>query len=136
MEPNLNIDKNIFKKHKVKLAYLFGSQAKGRPAPESDYDIAILFAKETDDIYFLNETAYLIDDIRPYFPNEVDIVPLNAADSLLKYEVIYYGKLLYADDERGRIDFEVSSLKEYIDDKHVRDIYFSALEKKIEEGAS
>lgn len=131
---DIKIDPNLCKKFNIKLMYLFGSQAKGNAAKQSDFDIAVLFSEKVDKSDFLNEVAYLKEDLRSYFRNEVDIVPLNNAGSLLKYEVISNGQLLYAEDERFRLDFEVLSVKEYIDDKYMRDIYYKALSERVEKG--
>lgn len=130
MKP-IQIKKHIFKKHYVRLAYLFGSQAKGLSAKKSDYDIAVLFKKKKGSSFFLNEASGLKDALRKYFPNEVDIVPLNDANSLLKYEAISAGIPLFSEDEKFRIDFEVLSVKEYIDDQYIRDIYTDALTKRL-----
>ena len=128
------IDKQIFQRFNIKLAYLFGSQAKGNAAAESDFDIAVLFEKGNNHPDSLDKTVYLKEDLRDYFPNEVDIVALNQANSLLKYEVISNGRLLYAEDEKFRLDFEVLSINEYIDDKYTLEIYYDALNKRIEQG--
>ncbi len=134
MNSKININKDIFQKHKVKLAYLFGSQAKGNAAEQSDFDIAVFFEEGNGHCDFFDKTVYLKEDLRDYFPSEVDISALNKANSLLKYEVIANGQLLYCCDERFRLDFEVLSVNEYIDDKYVRDIYYNALEERIEKG--
>lgn len=131
----VKIDKHIFKKFNVKLAYLFGSRSKSTSAKESDFDIAVLFKEKNNSLDFFNETIYLKDCLRKYFPNEIDIVALNNANSLLKYEVISNNILLYADNQKFRIDFEVYSVKEYIDEQYMRNIYFDALTKRIEKGA-
>lgn len=128
------IDKQIFQKFKVKLAYLFGSRAKGIAVKESDFDIAVLFEEGDGHPDFFDKGAYLKEDLRDYFPNEVDIVALNKANSLLKYEVISNGQPLYIEDEKFRLDFEVLSINEYIDEKYVREIYYSALKERVEKG--
>lgn len=128
------IDKKIFKKFNIKLVYLFGSRAKGLFVGESDFDIAVLFEEGNGHSDFFDNTVYLKEDLRDYFPAEVDIVALNEANSLLKYEVISNGQLLYAKDERFRLDFEVLSINEYFDDKYVRDIYYNALKERIAKG--
>ena len=127
----IKVDKNVFRRANVKLAYLFGSRAKGVSAKKSDYDIAVLFKKKNGSSFFLNEASGLKDALRKYFPNEVDIVPLNDANSLLKYEAISAGIPLFSEDEKFRIDFEVLSVKEYIDDQYMRDIYTDALTKRL-----
>lgn len=128
------IDKQIFKKHKVKIAYLFGSQAKGNAAKESDFDVAVLFEKGDGHPDFFDKSVYLKEDLRDYFPNEVDVAALNEAGNLLKYEVISNGHLLYAEDEDFRLDFEVLSINEYIDEKYVRELYYNALKERVEKG--
>jgi hypothetical protein len=132
---NLKINIDIFKKHNVKLAYLFGSRAKGNSGLESDFDVAVLFKKNPVDTLALNENTSLSLDLNKSFPAELDIVCLNYASSLLKYEVIRYGQILYSENEPERIDFEVSAIKEYIDEQPLRNLYNEALYKKILQGA-
>lgn len=134
MNPQINIDKEIFKKHKVKFAYLFGSRAKGNPAPESDFDVAVLFEKPPSDSLALAETGDLSSDLREYFPARIDIVSLHYAPLLLKYEVVAHNRVLYCENEKDRINFEVSVIKEYIDEEPVRKLYDEALYKRILQG--
>jgi len=128
------INKQIFKKHKVKLAYLFGSQAKGNAAKESDYDIAVLFKNNPADLLALKETSLLSSELHKFIPTKLDIVSLNDASLLLKYEVVAHGQILYSENEKERINFEVVTTKEYIDEQHVRDIYYNALKERVEKG--
>jgi len=134
MNSNININKEIFKKHKVKLAYLFGSRAKGNPAPESDFDVAVLFEEPPSDSLALAETGNLSSDLREYFPARIDIVSLHYAPLLLKYEVVAHNRVLYCENEKDRINFEVSVIKEYIDEEPVRKLYDEALYKRILQG--
>ncbi len=134
MNPEINIDKDIFRKHNVQLAYLFGSQAKGNAAPESDFDVAVLFEEGDEHPDFFDKTVYLKKDLRDYFPAEVDVVALNKASSLLKYEVISNARSLYIKDENLRLDFEVLSINEYFDNKYSRNIYYNALKERVEKG--
>jgi predicted nucleotidyltransferase len=133
---NIKVDKNVFRRANVKLAYLFGSRAKGASARESDFDIAVLFKRNYSPSFFLNEATRLQGALKKYIPYKTDVVTLNNAPSLLKYEVIAHGIVLYQDDPKFRIDFEVRSVKEYIDDRYMRDIYFKAMEKRVKEGIS
>ena len=131
----INIDNTIFKKNNVNLAYLFGSQAKGNIPRKSDFDIAVLFKKDALHTDYFDRAIYLAEELRDYFPSEIDIVALNKAGSLLKYEVISNGQILYCCDEKFRLDFEVYSVNEYIDDKYIRDIYYTALKERVKNGA-
>ena len=128
---DVNIDKDVFKKSGVKLAYLFGSRAKGNGAKESDFDIAVLFEKPPSDPYAFRETMDLSSELRRHLPAKVDVVSLHTAPLLLKYEVVAHSRLLYCKNEKERIDFEVSVTKEYIDEEPVRKIYNDALHKRI-----
>lgn len=130
-----HIDKQIFQKFNVKLAYLFGSQAKGNPAPESDFDIAVLFKKPPSDSLALRETMNLSSDLSEYLPAKIDIVSLHYAPLLLKYEIVAHHQVLYCEDERDRINFEVAVIKEYIDEEPIRRLYNDALYKRILQGA-
>ena len=131
----IRIDPNIFKKHQVKLAYLFGSRAKGNAAEESDYDIAALFKGNLLDPLALKETAFLALDLNKFFPKKLDIVSLNNVPLLLKYEVVAHGKYIYCENNDERVKFEVSIIKEYIDEEPIRKLYNEALYKRILQGA-
>ncbi|MFA4889108.1 MAG: nucleotidyltransferase domain-containing protein [Candidatus Omnitrophota bacterium] len=128
------MNKDIFKKHKVKLAYLFGSQAKGNAAPESDFDIAVLFENSPDDPLAIRETMDLCSDISKFFPKKIDVVSLHYAPLLLKYEVVAHSRVLYCENETERINFEVAVIKEYIDEEPIRNLYNEALYKRILQG--
>lgn len=128
---NIKIDRDLFRKFDVKLAYLFGSRAKNNFAAESDYDIAVLFRQTPSDPLALKEVSLLTLELSAILPAKVDVICLNAALILLKYEVIAHGRPLYCEDEKDRINFEVMVIKEYIDDGPVRNFYNRALYKRI-----
>lgn len=125
----IKIDPNLFQKYGVKLAYLFGSHAKNFAAAESDFDIAVLFKEDSSDL--LDKSFRLGSELQKFFPAEVDVRVLNGAPSLFRYEVISCNLPLYSENEDERIDFEVRSVKEYIDDQHTRDIYFQAVCERL-----
>jgi len=129
------IDKQIFQKFNIKLAYLFGSQAKGNAASESDFDIAVLFKEPPSDPLALRETMDLCSDLSNFFPNKIDVVSLHYAPLLLKYEVVAHNQVLYCENETERINFEVAVIKEYIYEEPIRNLYNEALYKRILQGA-
>jgi len=128
------IETGIFRKHQVVLAYLFGSRTKHTATKASDYDIAAVFKHKNGSSGFLRKTFLLKEALREHFPKEVDIVALNDAGSLLKYEVVAHGKPIYSENEKFRLAFEVLAAKEYIDDQYMRDIYTTALSKRVRKG--
>jgi len=128
------IDNNVFLKHSIKLAYLFGSRVKGNDVKQSDFDIAVLFKKEPQDPLSLKEISLLSSDLDEYFPAKIDIVSLHSASLLLKYEVTAHNYLLYCENKVDRINFEVSVIKKYIDEEPVRRLYNNALHERILQG--
>jgi predicted nucleotidyltransferase len=98
---------------KVLVAYLFGSYAKGIQTIKSDIDIAILLKETPQKMldYYLRMTSKLSQVLK----SEVDLIVLNTAPPLLKYQVIKHGKLIHSKDEEARIKFEAKTQDEYLD---------------------
>lgn len=93
-------------------AYIFGSGAAGRMRATSDVDVAVWVAPEhEDDFPFLAFAADLDRECR----RTVDLVLLNRAGELLKYQVRRHGRLIFERDPRRRRQFEVSSRKRFED---------------------
>jgi len=130
LKPNIN--PKIFQKYSVRIAYLFGSRAKNFAAPESDFDIGVLFKEDGSDL--LDKSFSLGSELQPFFSAEVDVRVLNNTPSLFRYEVISCNLPLYSEDENERIEYEVRTAKKYIDDQHIRDIYNEVLYDKINRG--
>jgi len=79
---------------KVKLLYLFGSQAKGAAGPLSDYDFSVYIApEESSDPFLLPELGAALSKILS--SDKIDICDLAKLDAPeLAYEIIN-GELLY-----------------------------------------
>jgi predicted nucleotidyltransferase len=106
----------VFEATPVLVAYLFGSQAVGRAGPASDYDIAVLFAPEASAAergrWRLELIGRLID---VYHSDAIDLVILNDAPPLLRFEVIRVRHVLYNSDDEARFAFEVRTMQEWFD---------------------
>ena len=83
----------IFRKHGMVLAYLFGGRAKGLEREDSDYDIAVLF----------NRNITIMDEIKVEM---IDITALNKADLLFKARILREGIPIYVSDEDMRRRWE------------------------------
>jgi len=107
---------------RVLVAYLFGSYARGLETPRSDVDIAVLLSEvpERPLEYYL----HLERELAKVLEMDVDLVFLNDAPPLLKYQMIKYGRLLFSRDERVRVMFEAKSLCEYLDFSRVLKRYY------------
>lgn len=106
----------ILKKFKnIKLAYLFGSQARGNAGQLSDYDFAV-YLDEQNRIKRTDIKLDLMAKLRRTLKTEkIDIVILNDIDQPeLKYHIIQDGKLIYQ-EEPYRLMIEPKILNEYFD---------------------
>lgn len=126
------IVKDLKIKENIKLVILFGSQARGDYDDNSDVDIAILF----DELFLLNiNSLELRNELSILFSTnlktEADLVLLNKAGSLLKYQIIKYGKPLYISDDFSYNTFFSSVLKEYFDFQYYQNLHNKLLIKRF-----
>lgn len=103
----------------VVAVYLFGSHARGEGRPDSDFDLALLVKEHTHNFPLLQFTL-AVEDL---LGTAVDLVNLNSAGEVLKYQVRRDGKLLYEKDNRARKLFEVRSRKYFEDFKYMHNRY-------------
>lgn len=107
------------KYEEVDVAYLFGSVARGDFTEESDLDFAVLLSRGFSDPYDL---VRLISDLAEALgvnDEKINLVVLNDASLELAYKVVSEGVILYERDVEKRVDFEVKTLKFYLDFKPV-----------------
>jgi predicted nucleotidyltransferase len=107
----------VFKKYEVKFAYLFGSRATGKANKNSDYDFAVMLPREISADERFNKRLKMIGEVVGALKNnKVDLIVLNDTRSvLLKFAVIYEGKVIYDKDHDDRVDFEVMAMNYYYD---------------------
>jgi len=106
----------------IEVAYIFGSLAQGKTNALSDIDIAII----TDSQQINNKTyrygykaEILTDLIKLLKTNNIDLVILNKANTLLKHRVLHHGILIYSKNERERINFQIDTINKYNDFKQL-----------------
>ena len=108
--------KLIFKAYpEIVLVYFFGSKAKGKAGPLSDYDLAF-YINERDPKKISELQLELIDRLsRLLNTDKIDVVMLNLVESPeLKYNIIKEGKLIY-EKKDFRVLVEPKILNEYFD---------------------
>lgn len=129
---SLKIDEKICKKLGMQLVYLFGSYARGDKNFQ-DIDIAILIDLESPDIIREMEIAESFkNELTKNHPKSpVQVIPLNSANPLLRYEVIKEGRAIYASSDEERIAFEMKTLREYGDYKAKSGFYEMALKEHL-----
>jgi len=103
----------------VRLAYVFGSRARGDAGPESDLDLGVV----VDTAPGLQLYGRVGEACEPWFNTDyLHIVVLNDAPPLLRHRVIRDGRCLHARDEVERVNWEVTALREYFDTARWREL--------------
>jgi predicted nucleotidyltransferase len=119
----------------VKVAYVFGSQAKGTASKLSDVDIAVLLDEELApserlelQMRFINELMRLLRQ------DDVDVAVLNDASLVLAHQVLKYGQLIHCADEQARFRFTYETYRDYLDTAYMRRVQWEYLRHRIKEG--
>ena len=107
--------KPVFKEYDVKLAYLFGSYARGNQIQESDIDIAVLLDQSIPESRRFDLRLKIGSELSRLLKNDVDLIVLNDTTSVtFQYSIVQEGKLLYQ-EKSDQIDFEIESMNSYFD---------------------
>jgi predicted nucleotidyltransferase len=116
----------------IRLAFLFGSRARGRARSDSDFDLAVL----VDDslVAGTDERAATIRRLAGRLGREVssahlDLVILNSAPVLLRHRVLRDGVLLFQRSTKDRVRFATKTIQDYQDGEIRRERF---LEKRIQ----
>ncbi len=98
----------------VRLIYLFGSQADGSATPSSDIDVAVLLEKKLDPVIrFDLEQTLAIE-----FSQDVDLVDLLTASTVLQNQVIMNGKLLFgSENEQTKFEMQIMSMYQHLNEE-------------------
>lgn len=114
------------KEQAIMAAYLFGSYAEERQKISSDLDVALLLnEKEMDSFPLLS----FISNLERKVGLNADVVILNNAGEILKFEIRRHGLLVFERTRERRIQFEMKSRKYYEDflylhKKYVRKVLY------------
>ena len=117
----------LFEKEGVLLAYLFGSLGRGQAG--HDVDLAIL----TRDRPAFRLRAAITDRLET---ERVDLVDLQRASPVLRFEILRTGQLLYAADLALSEQFELSTLRLYRDTAWLRRRQREYLRERMEQWSS
>lgn len=108
----------------VTAAYIFGSVAKRGSQHPKDVDVAVLL---NDDEAQSFELLSFIAALEELLGCRADVVVLNRAGELLKYEVRRHGRLIFERSSRARKKFEIRSRKMYEDFLYLHNRYVKAV---------
>jgi len=116
----------------VRFAYLFGSRAAGSHGPLSDTDVAVFLEGDGDP--FAARLAVTEALVRALGDDRVDVVPLNEAPPLLRFEAVRHG-LVVKEAREARLAFEERAVSDYLDTAHLRAVQTEALRERLGAGS-
>jgi len=100
----------------IRVAYLYGSCARGDFGPTSDVDVALLAARPID----LMDLAAIGAQLGTLVDRRADVVDLRSAPPLLCRQVVAEGELLLVRDPLLRFDFEQEAVRRCEDTRPLR----------------
>ncbi len=119
---------SLSKTPKMKLAYALGSVVKGREKDDSDFDLVVVV--EDKDRADYNAVYKLVSGLS--FPKDLDLSVVDKKSSpLFLFQIVSTGKCVFKISEEEKVLFEAYVLKNYYDNAHLRNIYYSYLKDKF-----
>jgi len=114
----------ILRRHRVELAYIFGSTARGDRLESSDVDLAVLLPRKLNSQARFKKRLALIADLTDRYHKQFDVVVLNDVESpIFNFSVICSRGLIYCPDEIVALNFESRILALHDEAVFVRERY-------------
>lgn len=111
----LEITKTLRQHPSVRVAYLFGSMARGTEREGSDIDVAVWFDSKLSQIERFQERLSILADLNGRLDRSIDCIDLDSSDPHLVHQVFTDRILLLSVDEEERIEREVAARRNYWD---------------------
>ena len=112
----------------VRLAYLFGSVARGEGRASSDLDVGVVFSP----VPAAAELDRLAIELEVAASRRVDLAVLNDAPPLLTHEAIRANRLIVCRDEDERVRFHTHATARYLDTARLRRVQHAYLRERAE----
>ena len=118
----------------VSAAYIFGSHADGKAGPLSDIDIAVLFKNDMSKRDMDEKKTILASEIPSIIcTDDFDLIVMNHAPLLMKFNIIRSGRVLKT--SRERVPMEFRTISDFLDRKHFEEMYASStIDRVADEG--
>ncbi|MFQ6061249.1 MAG: nucleotidyltransferase domain-containing protein [Thermoplasmata archaeon] len=134
MIPTRALKDFLKRKDYVEVAYLFGSEARGREGPLSDIDIAVFLKESLSPKERYKKKLHLISEISSILKrNDVNLVVINDSPLLLAFNIIKEGSVLKCKKESLRVLLETRIMSRYLDRKFFEDKYVREGMRRIAE---
>ena len=131
-EVPLDAVRDVLRRHRVRAAWVFGSFARGEAQAGSDLDLAVLMAEPWDSAGWFTLAGRLQAALTPLVQRPVDVLVLNEAGSLARFEATSRGIVVLEQDEEERIAFELRAGAGYEDYLHIQSFFVAALRERLE----
>lgn len=116
---------------RIRFALLYGSRAKKKARPDSDWDVALYLDEQLDAGARMHVQAEVLADLHPAI--DADVIILNEAPLLLAAEALR-GERLVVQDPVAFARFFVRTLGMVEDERHFARIHAKARRRRLEEG--
>jgi predicted nucleotidyltransferase len=114
----------------ILVCFIFGSEAMGIARAASDVDIALLLKEVLPSEKRLSLKLKVANKLSCILGREIDLVILNNAGNLLKYQVVSKGKLIFERHKGLAKKFKLNSVKEYFDYLPTFEFHYERLKEK------
>jgi len=114
----------------VQAAYLFGSHAEGRGRPDSDIDLALVGPREKLQACKLD----ILTDLTAEGLDPIDLVLLDGADPVLRFEAVHPNCLVYARAGFDHGGYFSRCVREYFDLEPYLNIQRAAVKRRLLHG--
>lgn len=114
-------------------AILFGSRVTSNAKDYSDIDIAVKFKDSSNS---LNKALNIMSIIEEELNTHVDVIPLNIADTVIKYEVYSQGIILFNKDNNIYMDDHINAIDEYLDFEYVFNKFYKIIIDEIKDAST
>jgi len=124
--------KRLYFLEDIQLIILFGSRAREDHNLKSDLDLAFLL--KADFFEQINNVDLRID-LSNHFSKltgiETDIIILNSAKPLLKFQVLKHGKPIYVNEDFDYPGYFSKSLREHFDFKYYKEYHYQKMRERL-----
>ena len=118
----------------VELAYLFGSQSKGKQGSLSDIDIGVYLSSKLTKRERIEKRLELTAELTGFLKTErIDLIVMNDSSPVINFEIIKSNIPIFVKNEDLKLDVEQKVMSSYLDRKYHEDLLNKAFLERIEE---
>lgn len=121
----------LFERYRVRMAFLFGSQAHGTARPESDVDLAVQMPSHRSRIERLEHATALEADLRRLLDLPVQVVVLDDANIVLRFESVVRGVPVMVPGVDEEFALEKKIRMQFEDLQHTQRFHLKAFRKRM-----